>query len=112
MNKRRRNSPIFFCVTEAERKLIEGKMAEIGTTNLGAYLRKMAIQGYMLKLDLPELKEMISLLRRMSNNLNQLTKRVNETGRLYEADLTDVQAQQETLWRNMNDLLSRLASLQ
>lgn len=111
MAKRRRDVPILFRVTQAERTAIEQKMAQMGTTNMGAYLRKMAIDGYVLKLDLPELKEMISLLRRMSNNLNQLAKRVNETGRLYEIDLIDVHQQQETLWQGMNELLTRLGSL-
>lgn len=112
MNKRRRDIPILFRVTQAERSLIEEKMTQMGTTNMAAYLRKMAIAGYVLKLDLPELKEMISLLRRMSNNLNQLTKRGNETGRLYDVDLMDVHQQQEMLWQSMSDLLTRLGSLQ
>lgn len=111
MSKRIRNIPILFRVTEAERSLIEQNMEQIGTTNMAAYLRKIAINGYVLKLDLPELKEMISLLRRMSNNLNQLTKRVNETGRLYEVDLEDIHQQQEKLWQGMNDLLIRLGAL-
>lgn len=111
MDRSRRDNPIQFRVTEAERSLIEQKMAQVGITNMSAYLRKMAIEGYSLKLDLPELKEMISLLRRMSNNLNQLAKRANETGRLYEIDLVDVHQQQERLWQGMNDLLNRLGSL-
>ena len=68
-------------------ELIRQKMAQFGTDNLSAYLRKMAIDGYVLQLDLPELKELVSLLRRSSNNLNQLTRRVHETGRFYDADL-------------------------
>ena len=62
-------------------------MAQLGTTNMGAYLRKMAIDGYVVKLDLPELRELVSLLRYSSNNLNQLTRRVHETGRVYAADM-------------------------
>ena len=54
---------------------------------LSAYLRKMALDGYVVKLDLPELKELVSLMRRSSNNLNQLTRKVHETGRVYDADL-------------------------
>ena len=74
MKKRKQNIPIMFWVTEQERDLTEQRMAQIGTTNMSAYLRKIAIDGYVLKLDLPELKEMISLLRRSSNNLNQIAK--------------------------------------
>ena len=61
-----------------------------GTKNREAYLRKMALDGYVVQLDLPELKELVSLLRRSSNNLNQLTRRVHETGRVYDADLEDI----------------------
>ena len=81
MAKRTRNVPVLFWVSPQEMELIRQKMAQFGTDNLSAYLRKMAIDGYVLQLDLPELKELVSLLRRSSNNLNQLTRRVHETGR-------------------------------
>ena len=106
---RKRNVQIIFWVTEAERDIIEQKMAQVGTDNLSAYLRKIAIDGYIVKLDLPELREMISLLRRSSNNLNQIAKRLNETGRFYAADLEDMLRRQEQLWQTANRILSRLA---
>ena len=106
---RKRNVQIIFWVTEAERDMIEQKMAQVGTDNLSAYLRKIAIDGYIVKLDLPELREMISLLRRSSNNLNQIDKRLNETGRFYAADLEDMLRRQEQLWQTANRILSRLA---
>ena len=106
---RKRNVQIIFWVTEAEREMIEQKMAQVGTDNLSAYLRKIAIDGYIVKLDLPELREMISLLRRSSNNLNQIAKRLNETGRFYAADLEDMLRRQEQLWQTANRILSRLA---
>ena len=84
-------------------------MSQVGTDNLSAYLRKIAIDGYIVKLDLPELREMISLLRRSSNNLNQIAKRLNETGRFYAADLEDMLRRQEQLWQTANRILSRLA---
>ena len=84
-------------------------MAQVGTDNLSAYLRKIAIDGYIVKLDLPELREMISLLRRSSNNLNQIAKRLNETGHFYAADLEDMLRRQEQLWQTANRILSRLA---
>lgn len=92
-----------------EAGMIEQKMAQVGTDNLSAYLRKIAIDGYIVKLDLPELREMISLLRRSSNNLNQIAKRLNETGRFYAADLEDMLRRQEQLWQAANRILSRLA---
>lgn len=87
---RKRNIQIIFWVSEEEREQIQAKMDQVGTENLSAYLRKIAIDGYILKLDLPELREMISLLRRSSNNLNQIARRLNETGRFYAADMEDI----------------------
>ena len=75
MAKRKRDIQLKFRVTPQEREMIETKMAQFGTTNMAAYLRKMAIDGYVVKLDLPELRELVSLLRYSSNNLNQLTLR-------------------------------------
>lgn len=77
MAKRKRNIVIRFRVTPEEREMIESKMAQFGTSNMAAYLRKISIDGYVVRLDLPELREMVSLLRRSSNNLNQIAKRVN-----------------------------------
>ena len=92
MNKpnRQREVQLKFRVTPEERELIERKMEQLGTSNMAAYLRKMAMDGYVVNLELPELREMVSLLRRSSNNLNQLTRRVHETGRFYDADLEDL----------------------
>ena len=111
MKKRKHNIPIMFWVTEQERELIEQLMEQIGTANMSAYLRKIAIDGYILKQDLPELKEMLSLLRRSSNNLNQIAKRVNETGRVYDADIEYLLGNQERLWSAANEILARLAAL-
>ncbi len=109
-----RNRPVTIKmrVNESEAALIEERMAQLGTTNREAFLRKMALDGYILKLDLPELKELVSQLRYMGNNLNQLTKRVNATGRVYEADLEDVRQRQEAIWQEVHSLLIRLGSLQ
>ena len=100
-----------FRVTPQEREMIETKMAQFGTTNMAAYLRKMAIDGYVVKLDLPELRELVSLLRYSSNNLNQLTRRAHETGRIYEADLEDIQQSQERIWTAAEKIISSLAAL-
>ena len=90
--KRKRDVPVLFWVSADEMELIQQKMAQFGTKNLSAYLRKMAVDGYVVQLDLPELKELVSLLRRSSNNLNQLTRKVHETGRIYDVDLEDAKA--------------------
>ena len=101
-----------FRVTPEERALIEQKMAQLGTTNMAAYLRKMAIDGFVVNLELPELGEMVSLLRRSSNNLNQLTRRVHETGRFYDADLDELRQSYDSLWDAAQKILTSLAKLQ
>lgn len=111
MEHRRRPITIKMRVDEGEAALIEEKMAQLGTTNREAFLRKMALDGYILKLDMSELKELVSQLRYMGNNLNQLTKRVNATGRVYEADLEDIRQRQEDIWQEVHSLLIRLGSL-
>ena len=75
---------------------------------MSAYLRKMALDGYVVKLDLPELKELVSLMRRSSNNLNQLTRKVHETGRVYDTDLEDISQRQEQLWEGVREILTQL----
>lgn len=112
MANRARQVQLKFRVTPEERTMIEQKMAQLGTRNMAAYLRKMAIDGYVVNLELPELKEMVSLLRRSSNNLNQIAKRMNETGRIYDADIRDVLENQERLWQAASDILSSLTKLQ
>ena len=81
---RNRNVQIIFWVSEAEKRMIEEKMAQAGMTNLSAYLRRIAIDGMIVRLELPELKEMVSLLRYASNNINQIAHTVN--GQKYAAD--------------------------
>ena len=111
MAKRKRNIVIRFRVTPEEREMIESKMAQFGTTNMAAYLRKISIDGYVVRLDLPEFREMVSLLRRSSNNLNQIAKRVNETSRIYDADIDCLKENQEKIWSAANGILTRLASI-
>ena len=98
-----------FRVTEQERRLIEERMQEFGTTNREAYLRKIAIDGMIVKLEVQELKEIVSLMRRTSNNVNQIARRLNETGRIYEADITDVHNRQEQLWDMLNSLITKIS---
>lgn len=112
MAKRSRNVPLLFYVSEEEKELIRAKMELCGTTNFSAYLRKMAIDGYAVNLELPELREMVSLLRRSSNNLNQLTRRVHETGRFYDADLEELRQSYDGLWDAAQKILTALAKLE
>lgn len=109
--KRKREVQLNFRVSPEELALIEQKMAQLGTTNLEAYLRKMALDGYVVRLELPELKELVSLMRYSSNNLNQLARRAHETGRIYDADLEDITRRQEALWDGVHQVLTQLAKL-
>ena len=109
--KRKREVQLNFRVSPEELALIEQKMAQLGTSNREAYLRKMALDGYVVRLELPELKELVSLMRYSSNNLNQLTRRVHETGRIYDADLEDISRRQEALWDGVHQVLTQLAKL-
>ena len=109
---RQREVQLKFRVTPEERELIEKKMEQLGTTNMAAYLRKMAIDGYAVNLELPELREMVSLLRRSSNNLNQLTRRVHETGRFYDADLEELRQSYDGLWDAAQKILLSLSAIQ
>lgn len=109
--KRKREVQLNFRVSPEELALIEQKMAQLGTTNREAYLRKMALGGYVVRLELPELKELVSLMRYSSNNLNQLARRAHETGRIYDADLEDISRRQEALWDGVHQLLTQLAKL-
>lgn len=111
MAHRKRTVQLHFMVTEHERELIRQKMAQLGTNNLGVYLRKMAIDGYIVKLELPELSELLSLLRRTSNNVNQIARRVHETGNIYDTDLGDILQNQQELWAGVNEILSRLGGI-
>ena len=108
---RKREVQVNFRVSPQELEMIEQKMAQLGTSNREAYLRKMALDGYVVRLELQELKEMVSLMRYSSNNLNQLARRVHETGRIYDADLEDISRRQEALWDGVHQVLTQLAKL-
>ena len=97
--KRKREVQVNFRVSPEELALIEKKMSQLGTNNREAYLRKMALDGHVVQLDLPELKELVSLLRRSSNNLNQLTRGV------------DIAQRQEQLWEGVKEILTQLSNL-
>ena len=111
MANRNRPIQVKFRVTQEERKMIDKRMEQAGTNNMAAYLRKMAIDGYVVKLELPELRDFISLLRRTSNNFNQIARRVNSTGRIYDDDIHEMKMMLEQIWEADNHILDKLASI-
>lgn len=100
-----------FVMSDQEAELVKGRMAELGITNLSAYLRKMAVDGYIIHLDMGDIQEMIRLLRICSNNLNQYARRANETGSIYAADVEDLRNRLDGLWDGMDKLLRGFANI-
>ena len=100
-----------FVMSEQDAELVKGRMAELGITNLSAYLRKMAVDGYIIHLDMGDIQEMVRLLRICSNNLNQYAKGANETGSVYAADVEDLRTRLDGLWDGMDKLLRGFANI-
>lgn len=111
MVQRIREKQIKLRVTEQEYALIREKMALLGIKNQEAYLRKMALDGYVLKLEIPELKELLPLAHRASSNINQIARHANETGRVYEVDISEVVQQQESIEAKLAAILAQLSKL-
>ena len=98
MKNRTRPACIEFRVTEQERQLIQKKMEQLGTKNMGAYLRKMAIDGYIIKVDYTEQKKLAAAISRVAGNINQICRRINQTGHFYEDDIVELKAKQCEIW--------------
>ena len=102
---------IIIRVTEEERSLIEEKMRQIPTLNLSAYARKILIDGYIITLDLQEVKGHTAQLQKIGVNINQIAKRINETGRIYADDMNEIKRAMEEVWRLERRLLLQFKSL-
>ena len=106
-----RDQQIHFRVSKVELERIRQKMESCGILSIGSYLRKMALDGYCLNLDLPQLRRMAYLLQNCSNNLNQVAKRANESGQLYAADLEDLRSRLDELIAIGKQLLAKLTEI-
>ena len=102
--KEKRDETIILRLSKTEKNRIYEKMFSMGIRSLSAYIRKMALDGYCLNLDLPQLRRMAYLLQNCSNNLNQVAKRVNESGKIYAADLADLRTRLDELIDIGNEL--------
>ena len=107
----KRDVQLHILASEKEVSLIKERMNLIGVSNLSAYLRKVAIDGYIINLDLKEVRELIRLLRICSNNLNQYTHKANETGSVYAADMEDLRLRLDKVWDAAEKMLSSLSDL-
>lgn len=109
--KRVRNTSICVWVRPDELEAIRERMAEAGITNMAAYMRKMALNGYVLHVDLSPVKELVSLQRRCSNNLNQVAIQANTYGGIYPDDIRQLQKDYADLWGPLSDLLKKLSEI-
>lgn len=111
MKENSRKTQLHFVVSEQELDRIRQRMEECGVVNLSAFLRKMALGGYIIHLDMTELQELTRLLRICSNNLNQYTKRANEVGSVYAADVEDLRSRLNEIWELAGKLLQGFANI-
>ena len=109
--REKRDEILILRITKTEKNRIYEKMYGMGIRSLSAYIRKMALDGYCLNLDLPQLRRMSYLLQNCSNNLNQVAKRANECGKVYAADMEDLRQRLDELTEIGRQILSRLAEL-
>ena len=93
-------------VTAEERKLIEQKMAQLPTQRIGAYLRKMAIDGYIINLDTTDIKAFTAELSAIGRNINQIAKRINATGSPYQEDMEEIRERLDQIWQLQRRILS------
>ena len=99
MNGRKRTIQVKFYVTEEERALIEQKMKLVPTRNMATYLRKIAIDGYIIQVDHSDIKAMTVEIQKIGVNINQIAKRVNETGSVYQEDIEEIKGVLAEIWR-------------
>ena len=106
MANRKRNIQMKFYVTEEEKRLIDEKMAQLPTRRYGAYLRKMAIDGYIIQLDTTDIKQMNAALSAIGQNINQIAKRINSGGPVYQADMDEIRERLDEIWQLQRHILS------
>lgn len=106
------NTFIQFMISDEDKAKLRERMKAAGMVNMSAYIRKMALNGYVIVLDMSDVHELLRLLRINSNNLNQYAKKANTTGSIYKEDIQKLQSQQKDIWNEMGNIVSRLANLQ
>ena len=99
MANRTRPNQILFFVSDDEKRIIKAKMAQLGTKNMGAYLRKMAIDGYIIKVDYTQQKKLAAAVSRVASNINQICRRINSTGHFYADDIAELKERQGEIWQ-------------
>ena len=108
MANRSRPNNIHVMVTDEEKRLIEEKRTLAGFSNTGAYMRKIAIDGRIFKLDPAPLQDVSSKMTRISTNINQIAKRVNSTDSIYKDDIIELKEMTDEIWQSLKSILSKL----
>jgi hydroxypyruvate isomerase len=111
MANKTRTEQVHFAVTAEEKEMIERRMAQAGVKNMRAYMLKQAIDGEIVHVELNSVKEMCRLLSNSTNNLNQIARRINQSGNLYAEDIADIQKHYGELWTQAKEILRRLSAL-
>ena len=99
MANRTRPNQILFFVSDDEKRIIQAKMAQLGTKNMGAYLRKMAIDGYIIQVDYTEQKKLAAAVNKLGANINNICRRMNSTGRFYQDDVVELKGKLDEVWQ-------------
>ena len=110
MSRRKRNIPLYVMVSPEEQEQLYARMDEAGVRNMSAFVRKMALNGYILHVDLSPIRELVSLQRRCSNNLNQVAIHANSYG-VYPDEIAGLQQDYAELWGRMNEILKQLSAI-
>ena len=105
----KRNIGLYTKVSEEEKNIIYEKMKSANTNNMRGYLRKMATEGYIIFVDMNNIKELVILLRSISNNINQIAKRTNETGNFYAEEMKELQQQYQKIWCSVEQILNQFS---
>ena len=108
---RKRNVHFHFRTDEAEAAIIRERVASTGVASFGAYIRKLAIDGLIINVDLSDVRDMVYLLRNISNNINQIARRTNDTRNIHVADVGKLRDLYDTLWEAANKILTGLAAI-
>ncbi len=109
--ERKRDKQLKIWVSQEELDMIHQKMAEFGTSNMGAFVRKMVIDGYIVKLDIPELREILHQLGPIGNNVNQMARKLNAGGSIYREDIAEVNAKLDAIYTQLEKILKRLSKV-
>ena len=109
---KKRVHEIHVLLTEDEMSRVRQRMNEAGVRNQSAFIRKMVLDGYIVKLDMDDIDKMVALLRSSSNNLNQIAKKANAANTIYGADIAEMRIKQDEIWELAKEILARLSTIQ